>query len=125
MQEMAELQLNEETLIVHSGKKAIIPPGELSRDAVPAIHPTTSYIFDSAQKLLDVSRGETGYVYRRYGNENTEDLAEAMCQFENASQGICVSTGMAAVSTAFIAAGVLEGNKKILGLFFKCLFRYL
>ena len=108
---------NEETLIIHCGKKNIIPNGDVSMDAIPAIHMSASYLFDSAESLLDVSKGEgqPGYVYRRYGNENTIDLSLAISQLEHAKESICISCGMGAISTAFLGAGVLQGTKKILG----------
>lgn len=105
----------EETLIVHCGRKIVVPPGEVSVDAVPAIHVASSYLFDSAESLLDVSKGGDGYVYRRLGNENCMDLSLALAQLEGASQALCLSTGMAAISSAFIAAGILDGGKRVLG----------
>ena len=43
---------------------------QVSCDAVPAIHVSSSYLFRSAEKLLDVSQGKPGYVYRRYGTHS-------------------------------------------------------
>ena len=102
--------------VVHCGKKFTVPDGETSIDAITPIHPTSSYLFNSAQALLDVSRGtQPGFVYRRLGNENASELALAIAQLEGGSDGLCVASGMAAVSTSFIAAGVLSGNKRVLG----------
>ena len=109
------MENNEETLIVHCGKKNVIPPGEKSVDAVPAIHVSTSYLFDSAEQVLEVSKGGSGYVYQRCGNENCTDLATAVSQLEGAADGVCFACGMGAITSAFIAAGILTGNKKVLG----------
>ena len=38
-----------------------------------------------------------------------------MAQLEGGDDAVCLSCGMGAISSAFIAAGVLQGNKKILG----------
>ena len=54
-------------------------------------------------------------MHAAIGNENTTDLATAVAQLEGADDAVCLTCGMAAVSSAFIAAGVLKGNKKILG----------
>lgn len=113
--DLCEHTKNEETLIIHCGKKITIPPGEKSVDSVPAIHLSTSYLFASAEDVLGVSRGEPGYVYRRCGNENCIDLAMAVAQLEGASDAACMTCGMGAISTAFIAAGVLKGGKRVLG----------
>ena len=59
--------MTDDTLIIHSGTPLAVGDNEVSCDAVPAIHVTSSYLFKSAEKLLDVSQGKEGYVYRRYG----------------------------------------------------------
>jgi cystathionine beta-lyase/cystathionine gamma-synthase len=87
----------------------------VSTDAVPAIHVSSSYLFDSSADLLKVSRGDAGYVYRRYGNENCNDLAIAVSQLEGAAEAVCLTCGMAAVSSSIIGAGILSGGKTILG----------
>lgn len=84
-------------------------------DSVPALHVSTSHLFASAEHVLDISKGEPGYVYRRCGNENCMDLAIAVAQLEHASEAVCTSCGMGAISTAFVAAGVMGGGKKVLG----------
>jgi cystathionine beta-lyase/cystathionine gamma-synthase len=38
-----------------------------------------------------------------------------VAQLEGADDAVCLTCGMAAVSSALIAAGVLSGNKRILG----------
>jgi methionine-gamma-lyase len=105
----------DDTLIVHCGIKPVLSDGQLSVEAVHGIHPSTSFLFKSTEDLLHVSRGSPGHVYRRYGNENTDDLALAMQQLERGKIAHCLSSGMSAVSSSLIAAGILSGNKRVLG----------
>ena len=60
--------MTNDTLIIHAGTPLAVGDNEVSCDAVPAIHMASSYLFKSAESILDVSRGKDGYVYRRYGD---------------------------------------------------------
>ena len=104
-----------DTLLAHCGESMHVPEGAVSVDAVPAIHLSTSYLFRSSQGILDVTLGDPGYVYRRYGNENTKNLGEAIAFLENGQEAICTSSGMGAISTSLIAAGILAGTKRVMG----------
>lgn len=108
-------QEGEETNIVHCGEIFVNVPGMLSTDSVSAIHMSTSYLFSSAEGILGVSRGDPGYVYRRYGNENVDNLTNAIKSLENAAGGVCFASGMGAISSSLVAAGILSGNKVLLG----------
>lgn len=103
------------TLIVHCGKKVVVPNGEKSVDAIPAVHLSSSYLFKSADDILEVTRGEPGYVYRRLGNENCVDLSMAVAQIEHATDAVCFSSGMAAISASFIAAGMFTSKGSVSG----------
>jgi cystathionine beta-lyase/cystathionine gamma-synthase len=106
-----------DTLLAHCGENSCVPDGVISVDAAPAIHLSTSYLFRSSQGLLDVTLGDPGYVYRRYGNENTKNLGDAVALLENGREAICTSSGMGAISTSLIAAGILYGKKRVMGPF--------
>ncbi len=71
---------------------------------------TSSFTFDTAEAMAAAFTGEdNSLIYSRYGNPNTDELIEKICQLEGAEAGFAVSTGMAAVFTS-IAPFVGRGD---------------
>lgn len=71
---------------------------------------TSSFVFDSAEQARDLFAGEeAGLVYSRYGNPNTDEFVQKLCQMEGAEDGIATATGMAAMF-ASIAGLVRTGD---------------
>ena len=77
---------------------------------VRSIALSTSYRFRSAEDILKVTQGAPGMVYRRLGNDNTEELESLIAALEGAERALCLASGMAAISSAIIAAGVLSDS---------------
>lgn len=61
-----------------------------------------------------MTRGAPGEVYRRYGNATVDQLAECVARLEGGEAGLCVGSGMAAVTASLFAAGALSGRAKVL-----------
>ena len=75
----------------------------------------THSLTHSLTQLLTHSTNHPPPFGGNIGNVNTTDLSTAVAQLEGADDAVCLTCGMAAVSSALIAAGVLSGNKRILG----------
>ncbi|MFW5688467.1 MAG: trans-sulfuration enzyme family protein [Spirochaetota bacterium] len=71
---------------------------------------TSSFVFDTAEQGKALFSGEeSGLVYSRYGNPNTDELVEKLCRLEQADDGLATATGMAAMF-ASIAGLVKTGD---------------
>lgn len=77
------------------------------RDVDPLTTPvyeTTTYVFDSAQQVLDYNEGRSGkYLYTRYGNPTVAAVEKTVARLEGADAALLVSSGQAATSTALLA----------------------
>lgn len=92
--------LGKSTRAIHLG--ALEPPvfGEVS---VP-IFQTSTFSFPSTQAGAARFAGEErGYVYTRLNNPTVNALEESVAAMENGHAGMATASGMAAVSTVFIA----------------------
>ncbi|MFW5783005.1 MAG: PLP-dependent transferase, partial [Spirochaetota bacterium] len=50
---------------------------------------TSSFVFDTAEQGKALFSGEeSGLVYSRYGNPNTDELVEKLCRLEQADDGL-------------------------------------
>ena len=85
-----------------------VPQSEQREHSVP-LYMTSSFTFESAEQGAAMFKGEeSGHLYSRYGNPNTEELVNKLSLMEQAETGIVTASGMAAVYTSFAA---FLGNK--------------
>ena len=70
----------------------------------PPIFQTATFTFGSAAELAAFHGGENdGYFYSRYGNPTVAAAARRLSRLEGAEASILYASGMAAVSSAFLA----------------------
>jgi methionine-gamma-lyase len=68
------------------------------------IYQTSTFAFDSpAQGARRFAKSESGYIYSRMANPTTERLEECVAGLEGGFGALATASGMAAVSTAFLA----------------------
>lgn len=73
--------------------------------AVTPIYQTSTFSFKNAQHGADLFAGkEKGYIYTRIGNPTINVLENKIAELENGYRGIALASGMAAVSTVYMAA---------------------
>ena len=93
-------KLHKATKAIHAGslKNAIF--GEVS---VP-IFQSSTFSFSSAEDGAARFSGESdGYIYTRMGNPTVKALEENIAALENGYAGMATATGMAAITTVFLA----------------------
>jgi methionine-gamma-lyase len=87
------------TKLVHSGDY----DDELG-SAVTPIYQTSTFRFKSARHGSDLFAGrENGYIYTRIGNPTINSLEDKLAELENGYRGIALASGMAAVTTVYMA----------------------
>lgn len=87
------------TQLIHGGQK----PDPLGSATVP-IYQTSTFSFKSAEEGAKCFTGESdGYIYTRIGNPTISALEQQLALLEKAAGGIAVSSGMAAVTTIYLA----------------------
>jgi methionine-gamma-lyase len=71
---------------------------------VPPIYQTSTFAFDSAEQGASRFAGESdGYIYTRIGNPTVHAFEDCINALEGGAGAIATSSGMAAVTTAFLA----------------------
>lgn len=101
-QDFREKNTGQATQVLHS---------QTARDAYGSphtpIYDTTTFQFGNTAELLDVISGRTpGYLYTRFGtNPTIAALEVTLAKLENAEKALAFSSGMAALSTLFLAHG--------------------
>jgi O-acetylhomoserine (thiol)-lyase len=114
---MADRHFGLETLCVHAGQ---IPDPVTGARAVP-IHPSTSFVFESADHAASLFNLQTfGNVYSRLSNPTVAVLEERVAALEGGRAAIASASGMAAEAMALmtilqagdhvVAAGALYGG---------------
>jgi O-acetylhomoserine (thiol)-lyase len=89
-----------ETLAIHHGYKPEAP----QRSAAVPIYQTTSYTFDDTQHGADLfDLKVAGNIYTRIMNPTTAVLEQRVAELEGGVAGLCVSSGMAAITYAIEA----------------------
>lgn len=87
------------TKLVHAGAYE-----DAFGSAVTPIYQTSTFSFKNAQHGADCFAGKSdGYIYTRIGNPTINAFEEAMAVLENGFGGIATSSGMAAVSSVYMA----------------------
>ena len=93
-----------ESIALHHGYKA----EETTKAAAVPIYQTTSYVFDNTQHGADLfNLAVAGNIYTRIMNPTTAVLEQRVAEMEGGIAGLCVASGMAAITYAIQAiAGV-------------------
>ncbi len=81
--------------------------------AVTPIYQTSTFSFKNAQHGADLFAGKgKGYIYTRIGNPTIGVLEDKIAELENGYRGIALASGMAAVSTVYMAT-LAQGDHMI------------
>lgn len=74
------------------------------REHSTPIHPTSSFVFNSAEQMQDVFSGkETGNIYSRFTNPSVAEFQSKLAALEGTEACMATATGMAAVFTSLMA----------------------
>jgi methionine-gamma-lyase len=88
-----------ETKLIHAGAYE-----DAFGSAVTPIYQTSTFAFKNAQHGADLFSGkEQGFIYTRIGNPTIKVFEDAMAELEQGFGGIATSSGMAAVSSVYMA----------------------
>ncbi|MDR1459809.1 MAG: aminotransferase class I/II-fold pyridoxal phosphate-dependent enzyme [Bacteroidales bacterium] len=87
------------TKLVHAGDY-----DDMYGSAVMPIYQASTFKFENAKHGGDCFAGRSdGYIYTRIGNPTIDALENKLAELENGYRGIALSSGMAAVSTVYMA----------------------
>jgi cystathionine beta-lyase/cystathionine gamma-synthase len=68
------------------------------------IYETTTFVFESAQEVLDYNEGRSSkYLYSRYSNPTIVAVEQTLAALEGAERALVMSSGQAATTTALLA----------------------
>ena len=96
------------TKLIHAGSYE-----DVFGSAVTPIYQTSTFSFKNAQHGADCFAGKSdGYIYTRIGNPTINAFEKAMAELENGFGGVATSSGMAAVSSVYMA--LLGAGKHII-----------
>ncbi len=96
------------TKLIHAGAYE-----DVFGSAVTPIYQTSTFSFKNAQHGADCFAGKSdGYIYTRIGNPTINAFEKAMAELENGFGGVATSSGMAAVSSVYMA--LLGAGKHII-----------
>lgn len=89
------------TRAVHPPK----PPPQPGEAIAPVIDQSSTYAFDDSDAFAQASADKvgSGYVYSRWANPTTDAFAAAMADLEGTEEAEAFSSGMAAISAAFLS----------------------
>ncbi len=88
------------TEVIHAGQH----PDPLFGGVSVPIYQSSTFAFDSAEHGAALFQGqEEGYIYTRIGNPTTKALEDCVAILENGYGGLATASGMAAISTTFLA----------------------
>ena len=88
-----------DTKLIHAGHKP-----EQYHSVITPIYQTSTFAFESAEHGADCFAGDSdGYIYTRLGNPTNRALEDAVASLEGGAGGIAVASGMAAVTTIYMA----------------------
>ena len=87
------------TKLIHAGAYE-----DVYGSAVTPIYQTSTFSFKNAQHGADCFAGKSnGYIYTRIGNPTINAFEKSMAEVENGFGGVATSSGMAAVSSVYMA----------------------
>jgi cystathionine gamma-synthase/methionine-gamma-lyase len=96
------------TRAVHAGERIAL--GKHTPVATP-IHPSVGYFYENMDELDAVfDARQKGYVYLRYDSPTVAAFEAAVAELEQGEACQAFSSGMAAIHTALLAAGVRAGT---------------
>ncbi len=99
-----------DTLCIHAGQEPDPATGAVS----PPIYQSSTFAFSSPEQGAARFAGkEPGFIYTRIGNPTVARLEECVAAIEKGCGALATATGMAAVSTAFLA--LLEQGDHVVG----------
>jgi cystathionine beta-lyase/cystathionine gamma-synthase len=79
----------------------------VDRDAAPLttpIYETTTFLFESAQEVLDYNEGRSAkYLYSRYSNPTIAAVEQTLATLEGAERALVTSSGQGATTTALLS----------------------
>lgn len=75
-----------------------------ARPLVPPIDLSSTYAFDSNQEFADAITNNSDRLYARLGSPTVDAVEQAIARLEGAERSVLVSSGMAAVHLALLAA---------------------
>lgn len=102
--------MKKSTTAIHAGAPHKARYGEIS---VP-IYQSSTFSFGSAEEGADRFAGrQDGFIYTRMGNPTTRALEDNVAALENGFRGMATATGMAAITTVFLA--LLEQDAHLVG----------
>ncbi len=92
--------LRPETLAIHAGPEPDPTYGAVS---VPIYQTSTFSFRDAGEGAARFAGRDPGYIYTRLGNPTTRALERCVAELEGGYDALATATGMAAVSTVFLA----------------------
>jgi len=99
------------TQAVHAGERA--PRPDFTPVSTP-IHRSVGYVYDDVDTLDGIFGDErAGYVYSRYGSPTVAALERAAATLEGGEAALAVSSGMAAIHLALLAADARSGSSVV------------
>lgn len=99
------------TQAVHAGERA--PRPDFTPVSTP-IHRSVGYLYDDMDTLDGIFGDErAGYVYSRYGSPTVAALERAAATLEGGEAALAVSSGMAAIHLALLAADARSGSSVV------------
>jgi cystathionine gamma-synthase/methionine-gamma-lyase len=99
------------TQAVHAGERA--PRPDFTPVSTP-IHRSVGYLYDDVDTLDGIFGDErVGYVYPRYGSPTVAALESAAATLEGGEAALAVSSGMAAIHLALLAADARSGSSVV------------
>lgn len=109
------LPWNIDTLLVHGGQHRKTG-NDAGTPTIQPIYASTTYHYadvENLDKAFDsiTSTGEPAFVYARQANPNAHAFETAVAQAEGGIGAIALGSGMAAIHTALLAAGLVSGTK--------------
>lgn len=103
-----------DTLFVHGGEyiRSMHPAGA---PTIQPIYTSTTFLHTDAERLDQAfdenAAGAQSFVYARQGNPNTHALEHVLAKAEDGVGAVVVGSGMAAIQSALMAAGLSAGAK--------------
>lgn len=93
--------MKQATKLIHAGEG--VDTGKTPSLTTP-IYETSTFVFDSVADVEKYQEGKLdGYLYSRYENPTVVSVEQKLAAVDGAEQSLLFSSGMAAISTAFIS----------------------
>jgi cystathionine beta-lyase/cystathionine gamma-synthase len=105
------------TTLVRSGVATPVIPNS-GTPTIPPIYASSTFVYENADALDQAFDGKTpqgdpAFVYSRQGNPSTTVVEDILADIEGGVGATTFGSGMAAIHTAFLAAGLVSGTKLV------------